>query len=92
MAMHGTSEREGAPTVSVILSVKNGGRDLPQAVGTILSQTYSNFELIAINTGSTDDTRPYFDSIPISPCSHNSYSTRKESSRSCICDTATLRI
>jgi glycosyltransferase involved in cell wall biosynthesis len=62
--MHGTSEREGAPTVSDILSVKNGGRDLPQVIGTILNQTFSNFELIAINNGSTDDTRAYLDSIP----------------------------
>jgi glycosyltransferase involved in cell wall biosynthesis len=52
-----------APTVSVVLSVRNGGRDLPQALETILNQSFTDFELIAINNGSTDETRPYLDSI-----------------------------
>jgi cellulose synthase/poly-beta-1,6-N-acetylglucosamine synthase-like glycosyltransferase len=51
------------PTVSVVLSVRNGGRDLPQALDTILNQTFADFELIAINNGSTDETGPYLDSI-----------------------------
>ncbi|MEH2502787.1 cellulose synthase/poly-beta-1,6-N-acetylglucosamine synthase-like glycosyltransferase [Bradyrhizobium sp. AZCC 1578] len=53
----------GYPTVSVVLSVKNGGRDLPQALGTILDQSFADFELIAIDNGSTDETGPYLDSI-----------------------------
>ena len=57
------NKQEGAPTVSVVLSVKNGGRDLPQALGTILNQSFTDFELIAINNGSTDETRSYLDSI-----------------------------
>lgn len=51
------------PTVSVVLAVKNGGRDLPQAVGTILKQSFFDFELIAIDDGSTDGTGAYLDSI-----------------------------
>jgi cellulose synthase/poly-beta-1,6-N-acetylglucosamine synthase-like glycosyltransferase len=51
------------PTVSVVLSVRNGGSDLPQALDTILKQSFSDFELIAINNGSTDGTREFLDQI-----------------------------
>jgi glycosyltransferase involved in cell wall biosynthesis len=51
------------PTVSVVLSVRNGGKDLPKALETILNQTFSDFELIAINNGSTDGTREFLDQI-----------------------------
>jgi len=56
-------EHDGAPTVSVVLSVRNGGSDLPKALGTILKQTFSDFELIAINNGSTDGTREFLDQL-----------------------------
>jgi len=56
-------EHDGAPTVSVVLSVRNGGSDLPKALGTILNQTFSDFELIAINNGSTDGTRGFLDQL-----------------------------
>jgi hypothetical protein len=52
-----------APDISVILSVRNGGADLPKAVDSILAQSFTNFELIAINNGSTDGTRSYLDGI-----------------------------
>jgi glycosyltransferase involved in cell wall biosynthesis len=61
--MQAMNNPDGAPTVSVVLSVKNGGRDLPRALGTILNQSFTDFELIAINNGSTDATRSYLDSI-----------------------------
>lgn len=51
------------PDVSVVLSVRNGGVDLPKAVESILAQTFANFELIAINNGSTDETCSYLNSI-----------------------------
>jgi glycosyltransferase involved in cell wall biosynthesis len=51
------------PDVSIVLSVRNGGADLPKAVESILSQSFTNFELIAINNGSTDGTRDYLDGI-----------------------------
>jgi glycosyltransferase involved in cell wall biosynthesis len=51
------------PDVSVVLSVRNGGTDLPKAIGTILAQTFVNFELIAIDNGSTDETAAYLDGI-----------------------------
>src|SRR5579872_4023526 len=52
-----------SPAVSVVLSVRNGGTDLPVALDTILKQSFSDFELIAINNGSTDGTREFLDRI-----------------------------
>jgi glycosyltransferase involved in cell wall biosynthesis len=46
-----------APAISVIMSVYNGGRFLSQAVESILAQTFSDFEFIIIDDGSTDDSR-----------------------------------
>jgi len=51
------------PQVSVVLSVHNGAADLPRAVDTILTQTFSDFELIAINNGSTDGTAAVLDGL-----------------------------
>jgi len=42
------------PIVSVIMSVYNGERFLCEAIDSILNQSFSNFEFIIINDGSTD--------------------------------------
>lgn len=52
-----------APQVSVVLSVRNGAGDLPRAVASILQQTFTDFELIAINNGSTDGTGEVLDRL-----------------------------
>ena len=44
------------PLVSVILPTFNRAKTLPRAVNSVLGQTFSDFELIIINDGSTDDT------------------------------------
>lgn len=41
--------------ISVILPVYNGSKYLIESIDSILNQSYSNFELIIINDGSTDD-------------------------------------
>jgi glycosyltransferase involved in cell wall biosynthesis len=51
------------PLVSVVLSVRNGGGDLPKSIETILTQTFVDLELIAINDGSTDETATVLDGI-----------------------------
>lgn len=42
------------PLISVVLSVYNGEKYLSEAIESILTQTYKNFEFIIINDGSTD--------------------------------------
>jgi glycosyltransferase involved in cell wall biosynthesis len=42
------------PIVSVVMSVFNGERYLDEAIESILSQSFSDFEFIAIDDGSTD--------------------------------------
>ena len=51
------------PLVSVLMSVYNGDRYLNEAVESILSQTYEDFEFIIINDGSTDQTKEILSSF-----------------------------
>jgi cellulose synthase/poly-beta-1,6-N-acetylglucosamine synthase-like glycosyltransferase len=43
------------PIVSVVMSVYNGAKDLPNAVRCVLDQTFTDFEFIAIDDASPDD-------------------------------------
>lgn len=42
------------PRVSVVLTVYNGQQHLKEAVASILAQDFTDFELVAVNDGSTD--------------------------------------
>lgn len=44
------------PTVSVIMGIYNCAKTLPEAIDSIIDQTYQDFELILCNDGSTDET------------------------------------
>lgn len=46
--------RPGAPLISVILPVYNGGRTLEAAIDSVACQRYENLELVVIDGGSTD--------------------------------------
>jgi len=46
---------DSPPYVSVVMPVYNGEKYLREAVESILAQTFRNFELIAVDDGSTDD-------------------------------------
>ena len=41
--------------ISVILPVFNGEKYIRKAIESVLNQTFTNFELIIVNDGSTDD-------------------------------------
>ena len=43
------------PKLSVIITVYQAEKYLSNCIDSIINQTYSNFEIIAINDGSTDD-------------------------------------
>ena len=45
---------KNSPLVSVLMPVYNGERYLSEAIESVLSQTYTHFELIICNDGSTD--------------------------------------
>lgn len=46
-----------SPTLSVIMPVYNGARYLAECIGSVLSQTFEDFELICVNNGSTDESQ-----------------------------------
>ena len=50
------------PLVSVVMSVFNGERYLPEAIESILDQRFRDFEFIIIDDGSTDSSASILDS------------------------------
>lgn len=51
------------PTVSVLMPVYNGERYLREAVDSILRQSFTDFEFVIVDDGSTDGTRAVLDGI-----------------------------
>ncbi len=44
------------PRISVLLPIRNAAETLDQALGSLAAQTFSDFEIIAVDDGSDDDT------------------------------------
>jgi hypothetical protein len=51
------------PLISVVLPVYNGAADVERAVGSVLTQTCDDFELILINDGSKDNSADVLESM-----------------------------
>jgi glycosyltransferase involved in cell wall biosynthesis len=52
-----------SPLVSIVMPTYNQGKFIRQAVESILAQTFTDFELIVVDDGSTDDTADVLASI-----------------------------
>lgn len=51
------------PKVTVVIPAYNAMRYLPETMETVLNQTYTDFEVLVINDGSTDDTPKWVDEL-----------------------------
>jgi glycosyltransferase involved in cell wall biosynthesis len=51
------------PTVSVIMPCYNAARFLSSSVGSVLAQTFTDWELVAVDDGSTDETAAVLESF-----------------------------
>lgn len=52
------------PAVSIVMPCYNAARHLPASVGSVLAQTFADWELIAVDDGSTDGTSAWFKAHP----------------------------
>lgn len=54
--MHSVKKLNSMVKISIIMSVKNGAKDLPKSIGSIQRQTLKDWEFIICDDGSTDGT------------------------------------
>lgn len=54
---------KNTPLVSVMMPVFNGNRLIRASIDSLLAQTYSNWECVIVDDGSTDGTSVYLDSL-----------------------------
>lgn len=61
------------PLISVVIPVYNGEKTISEAIGSVLEQTFRDFELIVIDDGSQDKTINILDSVKDSRLKVHSY-------------------
>jgi glycosyltransferase involved in cell wall biosynthesis len=61
IAKAASGEKHSQPLVSVSMPVFNSERYIAEAIESVLAQTYTNFELIIVDDGSSDRTREIID-------------------------------
>jgi glycosyltransferase involved in cell wall biosynthesis len=44
------------PAITVLMPAYNAGKYIHEAISSVLAQSFTNFELLIVNDGSTDDT------------------------------------
>ena len=52
------------PLVSIVMPCYNAHDHLPRSVGSVLAQTFQDWELIVVDDGSTDATRAWLEGLP----------------------------
>lgn len=56
-------KKDDNPLITIFMPTHNRVGLLKRAVGSVLVQSYTNFELIIVNDGSSDETRTYLDEL-----------------------------
>jgi len=56
-------KNNNAPKFSIIIPSRNGGKYLPSCISTIISQDYTNYELIISDDNSEDSTQEYLSTL-----------------------------
>ena len=63
--------KNGDPRVSIIVPARNESADIEAGLIRLLSLDYDNYEVVAVNDRSTDDTGTIMDRVAASPAAHN---------------------
>ncbi|BAU11923.1 hypothetical protein LEP3755_24470 [Leptolyngbya sp. NIES-3755] len=69
-----TQTIEPSPIISVIIPAYNSEKTIRETIGSVLNQTFGNFEIVVVDDGATDSTVAVVQSIPDSRIKVFSYS------------------